>query len=115
MHRTSNSAEPYLYQVSIDCTLAISKSDLDRFVKATNQGVAVFGFTPNILVTSENDYVHWQTLENLVSVMDTGKLAICTDENIEGIYRQFCTNFPAVEISVFSIADMDCCKQWVTT
>ena len=114
MHQTSHTAEPYLYRVNIDTSLPISKSEVADFQKVTKQGVAIFGFTPNILVTVLASYEYWQTLRSLVSAMDTGKLAICTNDKLDQLYIELCKDFPEIEICIFTTNVYENAINWIT-
>ena len=102
MHQVKHSASPYFYKITVDKKLAITKSDVKIFETTVQQGVSVYGFTPNILLITTSAYSHWASISLLIAAMDTGKLAICSNDHIQDVIDTLCAEFTAINIKLFN-------------
>ena len=115
MHQIKSSASPYLYEIKIDCEYKLTPKDVATFQNKVQRGVAVYGYTPNILISAASSYSYWDSLQLLLNVMDTGKLAICNDSEIDNIVTDFTAAFTAIEIKRFAKSELKKAKEWVTS
>ncbi|TEW47860.1 SpoIIAA family protein [Psychromonas algicola] len=113
MHQTKSSASPYLYEIKIDNGYKLTSQDVKEFIREVAQGVAVYGYTPSILMLSASSYEHWESLSLLLKVMDTGKLAICSDDEIDTVIENLSALFSAIEIKAFRKSASKEAKEWI--
>lgn len=111
MHRMKGSASPYIFRIELDSCIPFLDSDLKKFKASTNQGVAVYGYTPNIMILCFQTYEHWDSLDNLLSSMVTGKLGICSDQDICSFLSKVEVSHPRITVQKFS-AESEC-KRWL--
>ncbi|WP_417763022.1 hypothetical protein [Shewanella sp.] len=83
MHQYQHSASPFITKVTLDNTLAYSAADLEQLLQQLEQGIAVYGFTPNIHLVVNASYSYWPSLDKLISAMLTGKLALVCAEHAQ--------------------------------
>ncbi len=81
MHQYRHAASPYVSTITLDNTLAYSAANLEQLLQQLDQGIAVYGFTPNIHLVVNASYSHWPSLDKLISAMLTGKLALVCAEH----------------------------------
>ena len=113
MHQIKSSASPYLYEIKLDNEYKLTSQDVKKFNKEVAQGVAVYGYTPSILILSAHSYAHWESLSLLLKVMDTGKLAICSDDEIDTLIENLSALFSTVEIKIFPKSASKKAKAWI--
>lgn len=78
MHQFKNSASPYVCEITLDVGCIFGAKDVKRFESSVERGVAVYGHTPNVLVLADDKYNEWESICNLLSVLHTGKVAVCS-------------------------------------
>ncbi|MBB1297007.1 MULTISPECIES: hypothetical protein [unclassified Pseudoalteromonas] len=115
MHQIKHSASPYLYKIVLDSKCKLSGADINKFKKTVSQGVAVYGFTPNIIIISNSHYAHWDSISVFAKVMDTGKLAICSNDNLSGVIKNISTEFTSINVKLFGKNDIKDCNEWITS
>ena len=76
MHQYQHSASPFISKITLDNTLAFNAAALKQLLQQLDQGIAVYGFTPNIHLAVNTSYPYWPSLDKLISAMLTGKLAL---------------------------------------
>jgi len=113
MHQIKSSASPYLYEIKIDNGYKLTSQDVKKFNKEVAQGIAVYGYTPSILITSTSSYAHWESISLLLKVMDTGKLAICSDDEINIVIENLSALFSAIKIKGFTKSASREAREWV--
>ena len=115
MHQIKHSASPYFYKIVLDSEFKLSDADINKFKKTVSRGVAVYGFTPNIIIISNSHYTHWGSISLLAKVMDTGKLAICSNDNLSGVIKNISTEFASINVKLFGKNDIKDCNEWITS
>lgn len=113
MHKYKISASPYFCEITIDSGLAYTENDLRVFNSKHEQGVAVYGYSPNVLVVGKGVYDHWNTMSVLVNALDTGKLAICGTGFPKNFHEFLSRLNPAVEVLLFSADQAAEGRAWV--
>lgn len=83
MHQYRHSASPFISKITLNNTLAFSAANLEQLLQQLDQGIAVYGFTPNIHLVVKASYAHWPSLDKLISAMLTGKLALVCAEDVQ--------------------------------
>ncbi len=78
MHQFSNSALPYVCEITLDVGCVFGAKDVKRFESSVEHGVAVYGHTPNVLLLVDDEYDEWESICNLLSLLHTGKVAVCS-------------------------------------
>ena len=101
MHKIKHTASPYIYQIVLDSDYKLSKADIKKFENEVSHGVSVYGFTPNIIIVSNSYYRHWDSISLLVAVMDTGKLAICSNDNLNNVIDNISNEFQLIDVKLF--------------
>jgi len=114
MHQIKSSASPYLYEIKVDCEYKLTPKDVATFQNKVQRGVAVYGYTPNILISAASSYSYWDSLKLLLNVMDTGKLAICSDDEIDNIVSDLAAAFTGIKIKHFAKVEFKKVKEWIT-
>ncbi|MBB3166826.1 hypothetical protein [Simiduia aestuariiviva] len=114
MHRTKCSASPYIYYIELDSEIPILESDIESFVQDIKQGVAVYGYTPNIMISTDEPYDYWDSVKNLFLKMDTGKLGICTDQEVSGLVSNLLPLNSNVSIKSYGYSEKDECDNWLS-
>ncbi|WP_418609193.1 hypothetical protein ACNSN2_15615 [Pseudoalteromonas sp. US3C1013] len=113
MHQIKHSASPYLYKIVLDSKYKLSDADINKFKKTVNQGVAVYGFTPNIIIISNSHYAYWSSISLFAKAMDTRKLAICSNDNLDGVIKKISTEFASINVKQFGKYNIIDCNKWV--
>ena len=113
MHQVKSAASPYLYEIKLNSEYQLTHRDVATFQKKVERGVAVYGYTPSILISTASSYSYWESLTLLLKTMDTGKLAICTDDKIDSIIDDLSALFLAIEIRIFAKSGVGKAKAWV--
>lgn len=115
MHQITHSASPYLYKIVIDNNYKLTGADINKFKKVVSQGIAVYGFTPNIIIVSNKPYSYWGSIALFAEVMDTGKLALCSNDDLQEIVNNISSEFAAIKIKLFGNKDIKYCKEWAVS
>ncbi|MCP4326667.1 MAG: hypothetical protein GY787_33540 [Alteromonadales bacterium] len=116
MHQINHSAaSPYVYKIVLDSEYKLSGADINKFRKTVSQGVAVYGFTPDIIIVSNSPYAYWDSISLFAEAMNTGKLAICSNDNLSGVIKNISNEFASINIKLFCNNDIDECNKWVTS
>lgn len=113
MHKYNISATPYFCEITIDPSLAYAEKDLSVFKSKIEQGVAVYGYSPNVLVVEKGTYDHWNTLCVLVSALNKGKLAICGTSFPRNFLEVLRSSNPAVEVRLYGAGQGAEGREWV--
>ena len=113
MHQIKHSASPYLYKIVLDSEYKLSDANINKFKKTVNQGVAVYGFTPNIIIISNSHYTYWDSISLFAKAMDTGKLAICSNDNLDDVIKNISTEFAPINVKQFGKNNIIDCNKWV--
>ncbi len=77
MNKFKNSASPYLCEITLDSGCVFGTKDVTKFESSVERGVSVYGHTPNVLIFVYDEYNEWESICNLLSVLHTGKVAVC--------------------------------------
>ena len=115
MHQIKHTASPYLYKIVLDRECKLSGADINKFKETVSQGVAVYGFTPNIIIISNAHYTYWDSIPLFIKAMNTGKLAICSNDNLSRVIKNISTEFASINVKQFSINNIIDCNKWVTS
>ena len=115
MHQIKHSASPYFYKIILDSECKLSGADINKFKKTVSQGVSFYGFTPNIIRISNSHYAYWDSISLFAKVMDTGKLAICSNDNLSGVIKSISTEFTSIKVKLFGKNDIKDCNDWITS
>lgn len=113
MHKYKTLASPYLCEIAIDPDFAYTKTDLGVFTSKNERGVAVYGYSPNVLVVAKENYEHWSTLHMLVSALDTGKLAVCGNNFPKGFSERLESLNSAVKVRLLSTGQSAEGREWL--
>jgi len=113
MHQVMHSATPYLYKIVLDSEYKLSDADINKFKNTVSQGVSVYGFTPNIIIISNTPYTYWDSISLFAKAMNTGKLAICSNDNLSGVFKSISTEFAPISVKLFGKNNIIECKKWV--
>ena len=113
MHQIKHSASPYLYKIVLDSEYKLSNADIKKFKKTVIQGIAVYGFTPNIIIISNSHYAYWDSISLFAKAMDTGKLAICSNDNLDDVIKNISTEFAPINLKQFGKDNIIDCNKWV--
>ena len=113
MHQIKYLASPYLYKIVLDSEFKLSGADISKFNKTVSQGVAVYGFTPNIIIISNTHYAYWDSISLYAKAMSTGKLAICSNDNLSGVIKSISIEFASINVKLFGKNNIIECNKWV--
>jgi predicted nucleic acid-binding protein len=115
MHKIKHTASPYIYQMVLDSDYKLSEADIKKFEREVSHGVSVYGFTPNIIIVSNSHYRHWDSISLLAAAMDTGKLAICSNDNLNDVIDNISNEFQSIDVKLFGTNDINNGIDWITS
>ena len=112
MHNIKYSASPYIYDIELDVNYEVSTKDVTIFKDTISQCLKVYGYTPNVRIIAKSKYQHWSTVKLLAEAMLTGRLAICTDDEINNIIEDLSSSLKSIKVRLFKISEQAECQNW---
>jgi hypothetical protein len=115
MHHFKSSASPYLCEVTLDVSDGFGARDVKTFEGKAERGVAVFGYTPNVLLVAKSEYQKWESVGKLLLVLNTGKVAICDSGITDSLISLLRDINPSVQLKVFQKSQNSEARSWLLT
>jgi hypothetical protein len=106
-------AVPYLCEIDLNSCLKFGYSEVSKFRQCIQQGKAVFGHTPNVLILDQKVDFEWASLELLLTELDFGRVAICSSYLPAEDLIKLNDLKPNVEVNRFSESEKDEAVSWL--
>lgn len=115
MHQFKSSASPYLCEITLDASRGFSVSDVSIFKSKVERGVAVYGYTPNVLLCSKGAYGKWESIGKFLVVLDTGKVSICGSGLTDSLFSLMQGINPNIQLKYFDESQKAKARAWLCT
>lgn len=115
MHQFKSSASPYLCEITLDADRGFGVNDVNIFESKVERGVAVYGYTPNVLLYSKGAYGKWEFIGKLLVVLDTGKVSICGSGLADSLFRLMQGINPNIQLKYFDKSQKAKARAWLLT